>query len=32
MINRSKDGDKEKTFDAREWLAAMCSYVAGKEE
>jgi hypothetical protein len=27
VLYRSKDGHKEKVFDALEWLAAMCSHV-----
>ena len=29
---KSKDGKEEKTFDALEWLAAMCSHVPNKGE
>ena len=32
VLYRSKDGNKEKTFDALEWLAAMCSHVPNKGE
>jgi hypothetical protein len=32
VIYKSKDGKKEKTFDALEWLAAMCSHVPNKGE
>jgi hypothetical protein len=32
MVCRSKDGKSEKTFDARGWLAAMCSHVPNKGE
>ena len=27
VVYRSKDGKSEKTFDALEWMAAMCSHV-----
>jgi len=27
VLYQSKDGNKTKTFDALEWLAAMCSHV-----
>ncbi|MEW6669722.1 MAG: hypothetical protein AB1512_31315 [Thermodesulfobacteriota bacterium] len=30
VLYRSKDGKNEKTFDALEWLAAMCSHVPNK--
>jgi hypothetical protein len=30
VLYRSQDGKDEKTFDALEWLAAMCSYVPNK--
>ena len=30
VIYQSKDGKKEKVFDALEWLAAMCSHVPNK--
>jgi len=30
VLYRSKDGKNEKTFDALEWLAAMCSHVPSK--
>ncbi len=30
VVYRSKDGKEEKTFDALEWLAAMCSHVPNK--
>ena len=30
VVYRSKDGKSEKTFDALEWLAAMCSHVPSK--
>jgi hypothetical protein len=30
VLYRSKDGKNEKTFDAPEWLAAMCSHVPNK--
>ncbi len=30
VLYRSKDGKNEKTFDALEWLAAMCSHVSMK--
>jgi hypothetical protein len=30
VLYRSQDGKDEKTFDALEWLAAMCSYVPSK--
>jgi hypothetical protein len=30
VVYRSKDGKNEKTFDALEWLAAMCSHVPSK--
>ena len=32
VLCRSKDGKNEKTFDALEWLAAMCSHVPNKGE
>ncbi len=32
VIYQSKDGKQEKTFDALEWLAAMCSHVPNKGE
>ena len=32
VVYRSKDGRSEKTFDALEWLAAMCSHVPNKGE
>ena len=32
VLCRSKDGEKEKIFDALEWLAAMCSHVPNKGE
>jgi hypothetical protein len=32
VLYRSKDGNNEKTFDALEWLAAMCSHVPNKGE
>jgi hypothetical protein len=32
ILYRSKDGEKEKIFDALEWLAAMCSHVPNKGE
>ena len=32
VIYQSKDGKKEKMFDALEWLAAMCSHVPNKGE
>ncbi len=32
VVYRSKDGKNEKTFDALEWLAAMCSHVPNKGE
>ena len=32
VIYQSKDGKKEKVFDALEWLAAMCSHVPNKGE
>ena len=32
VLYRSKDGNKEKVFDALEWLAAMCSHVPNKGE
>ena len=32
VLYRSKDGEKEKIFDALEWLAAMCSNVPNKGE
>jgi len=32
VLHRSKDGKNEKTFDALEWLAAMCSHVPNKGE
>ncbi len=31
-LYRSKDGKTDKTFDAIEWLAAMCSHVPNKGE
>jgi hypothetical protein len=30
VLYRSKDGKNERTFDALEWLAAMCSHVPNK--
>ena len=30
VLYRSKDGKNEKTFDALEWLAAMCSHMMGQ--
>ncbi|MBU2499065.1 MAG: transposase [Proteobacteria bacterium] len=32
VVYRSKDGKNEKTFDALEWLPAMCSHVPNKGE
>ncbi|MBN1106677.1 MAG: transposase [Deltaproteobacteria bacterium] len=32
VLYRSKDGTKEKTFNALEWLAAMCSHIPNKGE
>jgi hypothetical protein len=32
VVYRSKDDNKEKVFDALEWLAAMCSHVPNKGE
>ena len=32
VLYRSKDGKNKKTFDAPEWLAAMCSHVPNKGE
>ncbi|NQT03384.1 MAG: transposase, partial [Planctomycetes bacterium] len=32
VVYQSKDGKKQKTFDALEWLAAMCSHVPNKGE
>jgi hypothetical protein len=32
VIYKSKDNKKEKTFDALEWLAAMCSHVPNRGE
>jgi len=32
VLYRSRDGKNEKTFDALEWLAAMCSHVPNKGE
>ena len=32
VIYQSKDGKEEKTFDALEWLAAMCSHVPNNGE
>jgi hypothetical protein len=32
VLYRSKDGKNEKTFDAIEWIAAMCSHVPNKGE
>jgi hypothetical protein len=32
VIYKSKDGGRQKTFDALEWLAAMCSHVPDKGE
>jgi len=32
MIDRSKDGDKEKTFDGRERLTARCSRVPNADQ
>ena len=31
VVYRSKDDKKGKTFDALEWLAAMCSYVPNEQ-
>ena len=30
VVYKSKDAKEEKTFDALEWLAAMCSHVPNK--
>ena len=32
VLYQSKDGKKEKAFDALEWLATMCSHVPNKGE
>lgn len=32
VVYRSKDDKEEKTFDALEWLAAMCSHVPNRGE
>ncbi len=32
VVYRSKDGKKDKRFDALEWLAAMCSHVPNRGE
>jgi hypothetical protein len=32
VVYRGKDGKKEKTFDALEWMAAICSHVPNKGE
>jgi hypothetical protein len=32
VLYQSKDGKEEKTFEALEWLAAMCSHVPHKGE
>ena len=32
MLNKSKDSKDEKTFDALEWIAAMCSHVPNRGE
>jgi hypothetical protein len=32
ILYQSKDGKEQKTFDALEWLAAMCSHVPNKGE
>ena len=32
VLYQSKDGNKTKTFDALEWLAAMCSHVPNRGE
>ncbi|NQT55132.1 MAG: transposase, partial [Desulfobacteraceae bacterium] len=32
VFYQSKDGKKERVFDALEWLAAMCSHVPNKGE
>jgi hypothetical protein len=32
VIYKSKDGSRQKRFDALEWLAAMCSHVPNKGE
>ena len=32
VVYRSKDGSRQKSFDALEWLAAMCSHVPNKGE
>ena len=32
VLHQSKDGNKTKTFDALEWLAAMCSHVPNRGE
>jgi hypothetical protein len=32
VVYRSKDGKNEKTLDALEWMAAMCSHVLNKGE
>lgn len=32
VIYESRDGNRAKTFDALEWLAAMCSHVPNKGE
>jgi hypothetical protein len=30
VVYRAKDGSEEKTFNALEWLAAMCSYIPNR--
>ena len=32
VVYKGKDGSRQKTFDALEWLAAMCSHVPNKGE
>jgi len=32
VVYKSKDGRRQKSFDALEWLAAMCSHVSNKGE
>lgn len=32
VVYRSKDGKEERTFDALEWMAALCSHVPNRGE
>jgi len=32
VVNKGKDGSRQKTFEALEWLAAMCAHVPDKGE